>query len=64
METSANPHTASDRERRLVSDPQACAYVVVIPTTSLPIVEALQKLITTLRPRSPPFSRCTPESRL
>ena len=53
METSANPPTASDRERRLASDPQACAYVVVIPTTSLPIVEALQKLITTLSSQEP-----------
>ena len=48
METSANPSTASERESRLPSDPRACAYVFVIPTTDLPIVEALQKLITTL----------------
>jgi excisionase family DNA binding protein len=53
METSANPRTASNRERRLASDPQACAYVVVIPTTDLPIVEALQKLITTLSSQEP-----------
>jgi len=53
METSANPATTSDRERRLASDPQACAYVVVIPTTDLPIVEALQKLITTLSSQEP-----------
>ena len=53
METSANPPTTSDRERRLASDPQACAYVVVIPTTDLPIVEALQKLITTLSSQEP-----------
>ena len=53
METSANPPTASNRERRLASDPQACAYVVVIPATDLPIVEALQKLITTLSSQEP-----------
>jgi excisionase family DNA binding protein len=53
METSANPPTAGDRERRLASDPQACAYVVVIPTTDLPIVEALQKLIITLSSQEP-----------
>jgi excisionase family DNA binding protein len=53
METSPNPPTASDRERRLASDPQAYAYVVVIPTTDRPIVEALQKLITTLSSQEP-----------
>jgi excisionase family DNA binding protein len=53
METSAHPPAASDRETRLASDPQACAYVVVIPTTDLPIVEALQKLITTLSSQEP-----------
>jgi excisionase family DNA binding protein len=53
METSANSPTACDRERRLASDPQACAYVLVIPTTDLPILEALQKLITTLSSQQP-----------
>jgi excisionase family DNA binding protein len=53
MDTSANPPTARGRESRLTSDPQVCAYVVVIPTTDLPIVEALQKLITTLSSQKP-----------
>jgi excisionase family DNA binding protein len=53
METSANSPTACDREGRLASDPQACAYVLVIPTTDLPILEALQKLITTLSSQQP-----------
>jgi excisionase family DNA binding protein len=53
IDTSANPPTAKGRESRLTSDPQACAYVVVIPATDLPIVEALQKLITTLSSQEP-----------
>ncbi|MFZ0582904.1 MAG: helix-turn-helix domain-containing protein [Candidatus Acidiferrales bacterium] len=53
MEPSANPPVTRDRERQLASDPQACAYVIVIPTGDLPIVEALQKLITTLSSQEP-----------
>ena len=53
METAANPPSTSDRTKRLASDPPACAYVVVIPTTEEPVIEALQKLIATLSSREP-----------
>jgi hypothetical protein len=48
METATNPPSGDDRAKRLASDPPACAYVVVIPNTEGPVIEALQKLIATL----------------
>ena len=53
METATNPPSANDRAKRLPSDPSACAYVVVIPNTEGPVIEALQKLIATLSSREP-----------
>jgi len=53
METATNPPSANDRAKRLPSDPPACAYVVVIPNTEGPVIEALQKLIATLSSREP-----------
>jgi hypothetical protein len=53
METATNPPSANDRAKRLPSDPPACAYVVVIPNTEGPVIEALQKLIATFSSREP-----------
>src|ERR1700721_1417831 len=53
METPSHPPTKGDRTPQLVSDPLTCAYVVVIPTTESPVIEALQKLIATLSSQEP-----------
>jgi len=48
METSIRQPNKGDPTTQLTSEPPACAYVVVIPTTESPIMEVLQKLIATL----------------
>ncbi|MGA9886374.1 MAG: hypothetical protein WBQ31_02650, partial [Candidatus Acidiferrales bacterium] len=53
METATNPAGSTDRANRLTNDQAACAYVVVIPTTEEPVIEALQKLIAALSSREP-----------
>ena len=53
MGTSTDPPAFSDLTRRLASNLQACAYIVVVPATELPIIEALQKLIATLSSQEP-----------
>src|ERR1700721_1155928 len=53
METPSHPPTKGDRTPQLVSDPLTCAYVVVIPTTARPVIEALQKLRATLSSQEP-----------
>lgn len=57
------PLASRDQLPQLDSEPLACAYVFVIPNSNGPVVEALQKLITTLssqatgaRMPSPPIS--------
>ena len=53
METVYQSAWQHDRANRLANDPPACAYVVVIPTTEEPIIEALQKLIAALSSQEP-----------
>jgi hypothetical protein len=53
METAANRPGTSDPAKQLTSVPPACAYVVVIPATEVPVIEALQKLIATLSSPEP-----------
>jgi len=53
METTTNLPDARDPTKQIASDSLACAYILVIPTTDGPVLQALQKLLGTLSTQEP-----------
>jgi len=53
METATNLPDTRDRSKQTASDSPVCAYILVIPTTEGPVLEALQKLLGTLSTQEP-----------